>query len=62
MRPFGQCEYCQYWEPPLSGKGEYGGCHRHAPRAESTDQPREKTNWPYTKASDWCGENVLAKK
>ena len=62
MGRLGQCEDCQYWERPQTGKGEYGGCHRHAPRAESTDLPRSKTNWPYTKPSDWCGEYVLATK
>jgi len=40
MGRIGQCEDCQYWERPRAGKGEYGGCHRYAPRAESTDLPR----------------------
>lgn len=53
-----RCKDCAYWGE-LLGSTTYRPCRRHAP----TLQPRDETqgNWPYTTATDWCGEFEAAK-
>ena len=45
------CENCAFWvaAPEVGG----GACRRYAPRPTTTGQ---RTYWPPTKTTEWCGE------
>lgn len=59
------CHDCKFWlsmEGVTNSVSERGGgtCLRHAPIPMSTKLVGEayhRVNWPYTHASDWCGEH-----
>ncbi len=48
-----RCDDCRYWSAPPTGK-TVGECRRYPPvvLAEQSDE------WPWTGATDWCGEFV----
>jgi hypothetical protein len=65
IRP--RCCDCAYWAAVL-GHDEpmpiHGDCRRHAPQFQSAasaarypGQDPDQGGWPYTLASDWCGEH-----
>lgn len=59
------CASCDYWRPDKAVGNEVfppevGLCLRHSPKAFKyyTDRGRSEviTEWPTTKATDWCGD------
>lgn len=50
------CETCLYWEAKKSDKGL---CRRRGPALIQVHIDRTGSDWPVTRASDWCGEGTM---
>lgn len=55
------CETCRYWNGMKAVEAEpypvSGQCRRRSPVATGGMMSPEKTIWPVTSISDWCGEH-----
>lgn len=52
-----ECGDCRFWRHSSSTpSAEYGECRRNAPQATLHFSGANRTYWPETADSDWCGE------